>query len=322
MQDELKNHDENNDEQDISNKSVHINLACVKCGYNIRGLKITEVCPECGFNIRRTLLFVIDPTKSQISQLTKPKLLGNTLVLITAALLSASLLLWVPYILYIMDQLGLLSYYTGFPQWIFWSPSIAAVLTFICLLNMRLLRKPTSEEPSPEYTKGLSFARTGLIAWCGFLLALMVYDHTNWKRTSELFAHFQPKNIDLWRSTLRLGLDLSIAMIIMGFKPIFTLLGTRSVYHRIVQINSQGFGAMLVAMLIFTTGDIVHIVVALLYKVELYTPYRDIILLTSSMLILVGSGMLTLALCNALSDAFRLSREMKRPVYTLDQIIS
>jgi len=306
---------------------VQQDLACIRCGYNLRGLDPSEVCPECGFEVRRSLLFVIDPSRNKVALLRRPRFLGLSLVLLVLFLFCAAAILWVAPILYLIDQLRE-SANPIFFRWPTWNPAYSGgfVLLAVCLTAM--FNRPTDEQPLVSYTHGLSLMRIGLLGWGGLLLVLGLYDHlqytnlTNTRLVSMIKPLFLPDQLDLWRSVLRLGLDMSIIMIILGFRPIINFLGRRCVYHRVVQISRQGFHAMLVAVSIAGIGDLVRIFMGIVTRFGWLSDSKETILLVSSTFIIVGSGMLTLALSNALWDAVRLHREMVRPVYSMDELVT
>lgn len=301
-------------------RQITMDIACVKCGYNIKGINSLDCCPECGFEIRRTLLFIVDPANSTIPPLRTPRQLGVALVLVALFLALAALILWLPSILYVGTLVS-----DRFEQWQVrsedWrSSAIAIGLVVASGFLMIAFRRPTTEAPDPEYRKGLSSAATGMFTWAGFIAAISFYDNWYGLEWQERYTQMQADSIDIWRTLLRLGSIAALFLVVSGLHPVITFLGRRSVYHRIVQISRQGFRAMLVAVIITGVGDGIRFLLGVGEQLHFYLPYKDYIVLPSSMLSLIGSGMMTLALWNALVDGIRLSREMNRPRYTIDQV--
>lgn len=306
----------------LRRRKVTVDIACVKCGYNIKGIDPLDRCPECGFEVRRTLLFVVDPSSSTISALRKPRQLGLSLILVALFLAIAAFALWLPSILYVATLISARFeiWQTRLDSW--WSPLSAIILIVTTGCMMFLFRRPTLQESDQEYRKGLSKATTGLFAWAGFIAAIAFYDNSNALEWQDRYAPVQADNIDVWRTVLRLGAMSALFLVVSGLHPVITFLGRRSVYHRIVQISRQGFRAMLLAVIITGIGDSVRLLLGIGEDFQVFIPYKDVIILPSLMLSLVGSGMMTLALWNALVDCIRLSREMTRRRYSIDQIVS
>jgi len=78
---------------------------------------------------------------------------------------------------------------------------------------------------------------------------------------------------------------------------------------------------------IVAAGDALWVVTASLAdptSIEIARARADLVTrfaMVSAMLILVGSGMLTLALLNCFIDAIRLARHMNRPRYLMQEVV-
>ena len=55
-------------------------LACIRCGYDLKSLFADSECPECGEPIRLTIIDTVDPAARRLLPLENPKATGNALV--------------------------------------------------------------------------------------------------------------------------------------------------------------------------------------------------------------------------------------------------
>ncbi len=299
---------------------VRVDLPCIGCGYNLKGISPLTLCPECGLALRSTLAFVLDPDQDEIAPLKHSKRIGVALILIAALLLLAVGILWVPHSLTILREIsdsgGTARRVSS--AWPLWSPGVSGLLAIIAGLLTILFRKPTGELGSPPYRRGWHL---GCLALLGFGVCLLLLAGHDMVHGDALFKYLDPQRANVKRTIIRLFLDCFAAIAMLGFPAVFRFLALRSMQHRVVQISHQGFSAMLVAVAIVTLGDIIRLVAAWVLPFEVRAGETHAVLLIGSMLILVGSGMLTLALLNSLMDTIRLFRGMTAPHYVEDEIV-
>ena len=307
-----------------ADEAVRITLPCVSCGYNLRGLSPSGVCPECGTDTAKTLAYVVDPARSQILPLRSGISLSVAIVLIPLCLLGAVVILWSPHVQFMLNHLrdpGAPGPRTSLPDWF---GMLASLLGFVAFFITFLLNRPTGNGTARDYRFGLIAARLGLFGWSAMLLALAGYDMANHTRFASLYDH---ERIDMGRSLIRLALDVCAILAATSYPRVIRFLALRSLYHRVVQVSRQGFLAITVAICIVTAGDLLWILTSLLSRpvpVEEIRANAELIgrfSLVSAMLILVGSGMLTLALLNCFFDGIRLARHMNNPRYRRSDVV-
>lgn len=304
----------------MQHAAVAVDLPCVNCGYNLRGLGIITVCPECGVQVRQSLLFVVDPSRSHLKPLSEPSRLGRALVLITISLFFAVMVLWAPYIVALSDEVrnlggGVLR------EWPRWSPVLAGGLALMAFALVPPLKKPTDEEPSAEYAKGYRMFRLGLISWALLLAFLGAVDEMWPQWWMKPMFQGAPESGGAYRHVLRIALDVSAIMIVTGVRPVVRFLALRSLNHRVGQISRQGFLALTVALIVLWIADIARLGVALAFDSGTAWASLQAIAITADVVTLIGFAMITLAVANGFLDAMRLSRGMRRRTYQLEELL-
>jgi len=307
---------------EYAHRFVKRDLPCVGCGYDLKGISPEGACPECGLGVSRTLRYVVDPAASEIVPLRRGYWLALILVLVPAILLVATVILWLPHIEYAVAS------YRGIVQpifdqrWTLWK-GVAGFLGIIAGILTFGLQNPTGQRIRRSYQSGLWIARLGLMFWGCIIIIMAVYDGTHGTWRSSMYDH---EKIDLSRSVLRIFSHLALVPVVIGFSPVFRFLALRSLYHRMAQISRQGFLAMGVALAVAIAGDALWIITGSIQINAMQAGSAipltvDRLALFSSMLVLVGSGMLSLALLNSMMDALRLALKINSPRYSIDEIV-
>lgn len=317
MNHELSEHEESSATPAVG-RTVAVGLPCVRCGYDLRGLKAGGVCPECGLEVRRTLLFVVDPARSRIAPLRDPAAAGRRLIVIAGLIYLAALLLWSPHVIE--------AYARGWEESAIDLASRAQILTaiagacgiFAVLVAARLHRPLEAEAEPSEYHRGLRRFRLGILGWSFLLFALAIYDLELSPPTAVAFG---VNEIDLARTGLRFALTATAILAVSGIQPVVRLVELRSLSHRTGRVSRQGFAAMTLALIVVGGGDLVRLVVATLEERKAPDSVITALGFGSLILILIGAAMVTLALASVLLDAFRLRRGMNRRAYTLDELL-
>lgn len=305
-----------------SERVVRRDLPCVGCGYNLKGISPGGVCPECGLGVQRTLLYVVDPAASEIAPLRNGRWLGLILVLVPALLMGSAIIQWAPHVEFAIENYnGIVNPQIGgnLNMW----KGVAGFLAIVSGLLTFGLQNPTGRRVRRTYLSGLWMARLGLFFWGVTVVILAVYDATHGTWRASLYDREQ---IDVFRSVLRISSHLSLGLVVLGFPPVLRFVALRSLYHRVVQVSRQGFLAMGVALVIVIGGDLLWIITwwvetGATQSGEAAPLLVDRLGLFSSMLVLVGSGMLTLALFNSTMDALRLAMNINRPRYRMDEVV-
>jgi len=110
--------------------------------------------------VRQSILFVVDPARSHLSPLHRPHRLGRTLVLVAAVMLFAIVVLWIPHVLRMVDDLRQMNGFLvgGWPRW---TAAISGVLGLLAAGALRGLARPLESGPPIEYRRGWRQARPG-----------------------------------------------------------------------------------------------------------------------------------------------------------------
>ncbi len=309
-------------------REILIDLRCVSCGYNLKRIALNRACPECGLAVRRTLLYVVDPALSEIASLQNAVKLGLFLTVIPFLLFASTVVLWIPHLLFVIENLSSSLRTPLFGDWFVSRVVTAGVILSAGVLLFGGLRHPAGQKRRQTYDRGLFRAAVGLILWGAFVFAIAWFDHKNDSGQSSLYNRH---NINIVRSVLRLGADAALFLSITGFPAILRFLALRSLYHRVTQVSQQGFLAMGVAVGVMAAGDLSWITAALLYgghsngsgvaSTTALKPGVELAAQFGTVLVIVGGAMLTLAMANAVIDAARLARRIAGPRFTMKQIV-
>ncbi len=296
---------------------VRLTVCCRRCGYNLKGVEAAGKCPECGEEAWPSIRPLIDISRERYALLHRPRRLALALVAVPLALLVSAGLCWAPYVEAAFRQLhapgaALL----GAPsRGRFAATLIAAGAALAATL---ILRQPTGAPPPIAYRAGLRRGRFGILLWAGLVALLYAYDATH-SRPAQAWADLL--QIDGYRSLIRLGLDVAAFFMVWGFLPVVRLLSVHSLPHRLGGASRQGFSALFAALVTIFVGDVGCLCVWGLDAAGLPLRVLDPFGVIASMLILVGSAMLTLAVFNLTMDSMRLAANLVRPVRPVDEVV-
>jgi len=296
---------------------ILLTIRCYRCGYNLKGIDPAGVCPECAAPIWPSLRPYLDPSDERMVLLAHPGRTGAALVIVSTGMLLSALVLWWPY----LHALGRQMKNSGALLLVdatVWHYIVVAVLAAAGFGATFALRHPAGAAPPREYRRGLSCARTGLIGWALLHGILFWHDTLVPPVVRDWYDFIQ---IDATRSLLRLGLDVSVLTMIVGFRPVEKFLVRRSVPHRIGGASRQGFLPIFVAVIAISCGDLMRLAAWALDATGLPAFVVDNAALVGTMLILIFSGMMTLALLNLVIDSWRLARNLTRPLYRIEEVV-
>ncbi len=300
-------------------RPIVIDLPCVRCGYDLRGLDVAGACPECGFAVRETITFVVDPLASEVEPLQHRRRIGVAVVAASGLVLVAVLLLWSPHVVSVVDDLGGWggSLVSGFPRW---TAALSGAMGLGAWAAMGWLKRPTGEVEPERYRRDLRIGRAALLAWAGLMAGLGAYDVVYRDAWAEALTPLGTVP-DLGRAAIRVGLDGAGVLMALRFKTVLRFLLVRSLNPRLSRTSRQGFGALLVAVGIVTAADVIRLTAAGATAVGTSEAVFGGALFVASILLLVGAAMLTLALLNAFSDSVKLARGISGTPLRLSDIL-
>lgn len=296
---------------------ILLTVRCHHCGYNLKGADPASACPECGTAVWPSLRPYVDSSAERLVLLANPKRTGAALVIVSGALLLSSLMLWWPY----LSALGSQMQSPGAPlmaEAALWHYAIVGVLAGTAFAATFALQHPTGAAAPVEYRKGLVLARLGLVGWTLLHGVLVLHDAAVSHPVRNWYDFVQ---LDAARSLLRVGLDVSVLLMIVGFRPVEKFLARRSMPHRVGGASRQGFLPVFVLIIVILSGDLVRLVAWALDAAGLAGLLVDNAALIGMMLVLVGSVMITVSLLNLTIDSSRLARNLGRPLHRLEEII-
>ena len=216
-------------------------LACVRCGYDLKSLFADSNCPECGEPIRLTIIDTVDPAARRLPPLERPCTIGNALVgvslflFLTVAcavlvlLSKASEKLPIPHFTRTLED----------PIWICISSALAFVAFLSLLPLIRLCRCGTIQ----EFSVGIALTGLGLLSFA----VLMGASRWILFGTTEFGAI-----ITLLFDTMLPVLSLGI--IFAGLRRLVPRLGQRSREFRLAQSSRQRMSDLLAALVFVVIG--------------------------------------------------------------------
>ncbi len=264
-------------------------LPCMRCGYNLRGLSIRESCPECHAPVKATILALVDPKAGELKRLTRPRVTAWGLVVWSVAALIAALGSWV-------IRLSELSLHwldiAWSPPWTAW---LVVLMTLVSGLGAVVLISPHA---------GMSPRRR--LRTLGGVLAYLPLAALLWRLYMEIDAGkakpvFGGLDDDTVRTLVRLGIAAALAMIILGLRPMARGLAMRSVVVRTGKVDRQSLLALLGAVGIAATGDVLRLLTG-----EMRGPLGQALQTGEVVLIAVGSVLVTIGLVGVTIDCVRL----------------
>ncbi len=272
-------------------------LACVGCGYNLRGMSVRGECPECGLGVLATVLSVIDPHAEQLQEIPRRRLVAGGLVAWGGFALLAAVLAWIIHGVLVLRSFGLRM---EVPVWVAHVSSVCVLLSGVCAL---VLARPHAQIP---------LRRTLMVVLAVILSGAFMVVHDRLLVSvivagrSPFLAQEQP--VDLERHVLRLiGAGLLCAIILL-LRPQARLLAARSIVVRSGRVDRQSMLALAASIGIASGGDVLALVAG-----QFAGGVRDVLLPVSDILIGMGSLLLTIGLGGILLDALRLAPVILHP---------
>lgn len=269
-------------------------LPCIRCGYDLRGLSIRGVCPECGTPLRTTILYRVDPEADAFQPIRFRRAVAAALVIWPGASLLAIGCLWVARGGELLRALGI-----GVEV-------ERTVLAWTVLASCVLSAGALAMLVRPFRT--LAWWRTLCVVigvLCYYPIAFSVL------RMLEIDGvHPDPftryTTADRWAWRLLLGAGM--VGVFLGFRPVARELVKRSLALRTGRVDRQTLLAMAAATLLGMVGDVIR-----LSSGSLGMMGEEAWIVLSSILILVGSGFVTIGMVACMVDGWRIGKSVLLP---------
>jgi len=268
-------------------------LPCAGCRYNLRGLSVRGACPECGVPVRATLLARIDPYATEIQPLRFPRLTGVGLMVWSCSALLAALASW---LLRGADVAHVFGFARPAPGWTGEGlPRAVPLLLLVSGVGACVLVRPHAQIP-----------RRNVLAAAGACAAYAVLACVAWRILVEIDAWSAAAFVgggerSMERPLLRLATDVLIAVIALGLRPNARLLVARSLLLRSGSVDRQTLAALAGSAAVAFLGDLMHVGASLIDPSK-----AELIRLMGTMLIGLGSTLLTIGLIGVAWDCVRL----------------
>ena len=270
------------------------NLPCIACGYDIKGLSVLSPCPECGLAVRATVLHRVDPHAAALQPMPTPWLTSVGVLLWTAGGFLAALLLWVPRGADVIEELTSGSVRLDAS----WTRPLVLLMMVLSGLGAVGLVRPVTGLPLRRHFKGA--------------MACACYVPATWAvhRCAQLEAGAVPflsGDVDTERSTCRLIVSGSLVAMLLLIRPSARELVKRSLVMRTRRVDRQTIYATAGALVVAAAGDGVRLLGGS------GAGPSEILVLAGTMLVLVGSVLMTLALAGATIDGWRIAHSILAP---------
>jgi len=276
-------------------RDLHGDLPCGRCRYNLRGLTVRGNCPECGLPIRVTLLAVVDPKAKELQPIAFPLATATGLVTWAAAGVTAVLGIWV---LRGGDISGIFALPAWNPAWIeTWLPRMITVCVALSGVGAIAFVRPHRRIPRQQ----VYAAAAGVL--CYVPLTLITWRLHGVLDAAQPSPYFGTgvESVTIERSILRLMAGALIAAIALSLRPNGRLLVARSMLMRTGRVDRQTLLALAASAGVAAIGDALQLV-------STYLPEgaNELARLCGSLVIGLGSLLLTIGLVNLLIDVLRI----------------
>jgi hypothetical protein len=265
-------------------------LACARCGYNLRGLSIRATCPECDLPIRTTILSIVDPKAEEITPLTAPTLTAWGILAWVGGALLAAVCIGLIRVDEALARLSIASVRMPVGRLVW------AGIGGLCLsgLASAVLIRPHRRVPTRHRT---------LVVLGMLLYAPLIW--VFWAIHARLDTAFPlpytaPSMHAAERTALRLCFGALAVMIILAQRPSARALAARSHVFRTGQIDRQSLMGLVAALAVAGAGDALGLLMARgVLTGDLFHPVQIA-------LVALGSFLVTVGLFAAFVDAVRL----------------
>lgn len=279
-------------------------LPCVVCGYELKGLSIRGVCPECGTAVRATILYKVDPRAEEFQPIRWARLRAVCLVLWPLGALACALSFWGLRVHDFLDGAA------GSPvHRLAWLGTLAVLFAAVSGLSLLPLIHPSR---GTHMWKAVS-AVVAIVAYVPLVWSLRGLVLRDQAATVALPYIGTP--VDEQRHILRLIVHACCIVIMLGFRPVARELVRRSLALRTGRVDRQTLLGMAAVFVLIGVGDVLAIVGASSGSRTAALP------LISTVIIGVGSVIVTFGFISALIDSWRIGRAIVTPSPSLRQVL-
>jgi len=308
-------------------------LPCVVCRYNLRGLSVLTACPECGTNIRATVLAVVDPDAEELRPLVYPWLNAFGVVALVLGGVLAAVGLWVPRVM------------EGFGVWVLgggvgttgggvdggWAVLVYVGLwmSFLGVFGVvRLHRDDGLWRRSKVLLGALLLVGLGLVLHA-IVRRDAAYGGPGYLGGSGgVWGGGGPDSIDVRRVMLRILSGALLIGVILLVRSNLRALVARSMVLRSGRVDRQTLLAIAAAAGVGMVGDVLRLLSAGALEfggdaggVVGRTGLSQWFGLVGTMVVFVGSALVTLGLMGALIDSLRIAMCVLRPGPSLTELL-
>ncbi len=279
-------------------------LPCVVCGYELKGLSIRSVCPECGTAVRATILYKVDPRAEEFQPIRWAKLRAMCLVMWPLGALIAAIAFWM-----LRSHDFLVGAAGAQGRQIGWLGGIGVAGAALSGVSLLPLLHPSRGTPIWKAGAAL-IAMLAYVPLVWTLRALVMRDEL-----ASVALPYVGTPVDAQRHVLRLIIGGCCIVVLLGFRPVARELVRRSLALRMGRVDRQTLFGMAAVFALIGVGDVLAIVAAA------QGTRLAAMTLVSTVIIGVGSVIVSFGFVSALIDSWRIGRAIVTPSPSLRQVI-
>jgi len=300
---EVSSHGENMGAMSLD-RALMGSLPCIGCGYELQGLSVRGTCPECGILVRATILHRVDPHAEAFMPLPHARLLGWAIAIWALAALVAALAAWLPRISDLFDTV--------------FDADLPVTGSAWLLVALALTVSGVAGAVVAALSRGLSVRRSVLAAiGVALYLPLIAAICTMYTRIDPAAgAPYFKVDPSATRIGLRLAISATAIASLLLIRPVARSLAARSLVLRTGRVDRQTIAATAAAFCVTAAGDLLR-----LSSIGAGGAVAGVIELAGSLLVVVGSLLVTLAIGGAAIDAWRVKRAIVTPSPSLRQVL-
>ncbi len=279
-------------------------MPCATCRYNLSGLSILGRCPECGTLIRDTLLVLVDPFADSVPRVRRPRTIAVAVVGWSGAALLASLALIAHRCAQMLCETSRM----------FCGATALGALGVVCVYASAFFGLGMLRPMRSTRTLGVvcSLAACAALAFSGTLMAitLLIRDPARGSPYTDLAV------IDPRRVGEHLAAHGLLLLATLLYRPNARAVSSASWRLRENHANKQRLLTVAASLVSIIVGDAI-----LLLSSELARDTKVVVSVAGLFLVLIGSGVLAVALFGVLLDSISIARTLWRvPVAFRDAV--
>ena len=271
-------------------------LACIRCGYNLRSLSVRSACPECGTSVLATVLDAVDPAAGVIAPIRRRRLVAIGLVLWPAAAIVAALLMW--FNRFWIETVAMMEVGRLPPLWL--GPATLAAIALSALGSIALIAPHAG---IPRRHRLMAAGGTALMA---ALVGLRLLDAEAQSLSPASFL--KGTTLDPGLLTLRVIGATTVVAIVFLFRPNAKLLAQRSQVLRSGGAERQSMIPLGGAMALILLGALLGLIGVAAGDLVLDTVFYADMILTG-----LGAVLFTIGLWGVFRDCLRIAPVILQP---------